>query len=766
VAENFKDFIDRKKKEIFNPILPGPGGSGGGASGGGASGGGAYGSKPKKSLPVSDLENPTEPATIGGGAYSSGTKQDVIPKGNIKPNAVVTQAQEVTNEGDQYSFWGATKQTIKNLGKVYIIGPEGDFGNYYNQLSEPYGSYFSPDMPNVNPTWRGTTIKGSQPPGYVSTKGTTAAKFQMIQQDAGGLNPKYWGTTPAALAGGIGEDLSKNIQSKLDSGEITTEEEANKQFTEGFKTEFKPTDVSSYGKIKGSAKPIVQLAIDTAFFSVIGLIPEVRIAGDILTFKTSTKGTALFKPNSYMARVERMEEFALLEKQRIKIEGPELIKTDEGGFIKVHGSRSTNRITQEVHFDVPYFKGSTKGTYGTTESIDKTIIDSFGKKRIIKQPGKEVLINKPTEFATNRIKDLKVDTRFSSFVTDTLYKDTLKSSGGARIKATGNIVRAGKNGLMTGTKELTGGTGSGYLKIGDKIKTFKISGFSRETETGYSVVSGTPNKIRFGEDTITIRGKIDTYGEITKAPIFKIDNNIGSGISLTGGSSIGTIQIQKNIAPIAIPDITKQSLKEGAIQIPKNIAPIAIPDITKQSLKEGAIQIQGTTTIKDNGLKLFTGNLNYGQRTQQKKIQTPTFISSTIGIQKQEQKEIYKTATLVYGTKTKQQHGQIAIPTFNYPTPTKQTTKQTNFIPIGFLTPRIPRPPTDFTMPKTPPPFYFKLGSLDKFNFGSAFKGANKITKEAPSFSAIIYNIRGKKRKSDKSGLTFRPITKEFFKLK
>jgi len=413
--------------------------------------------------------------------------------------------------------------------------------------------------------------------------------------------------------------------------------------------------------------------------------------------------------------------------KKTRIYGRELIKTKKGVLLDVRGIKGDIKgarlITKQR---VPIFETSKKPIYGVTES------------------GKKILLQKgePLTFSITGGKGIS-ELRYFDYGKGKFV--TKKVPFGLFGKGRGGLGAR----LVTGEKDiiisekLTGyktSFGTGGLIIDKKIFSIRFGGVSKKIKGGYKIISGKVTKGRIGiltgkksiiadiEGAGFIKSAKDSFKDIDK---FIISSRAGKGVysasvkqqQALGLSSIGSITqtTTKITGKAALSQVIKQTTKPTIITsaIVSRVKPP-----TKQILKKPT-----ETKIK----QILTPILKPQVRTKQRLIKSQ--VLKPISITKQKQESI-----LI------QSQPQIQ----------KQKLKIKQLFELKQITTTPPTPITydfifDYGIPK---PLFPPITPLPKFKRGKPKKAqrGKQPSIYQPSFTAVVFKIRGKSRKLGRIG--------------
>jgi len=432
-----------------------------------------------------------------------------------------------------------------------------------------------------------------------------------------------------------------------------------------------------------------------------------------------------------------------LEIQPIKITGKELYASEKGSYFKILGERSIGSAKQEINYRLAVFRNVRPDVIKLSESNLPVVIEKGGETYPFVLKG-----------GTSKV-------TVYDFVSDKIISSIEKIPASGRIVAFGEGMRLfrplqeGKIGMEF--KGVTTGSGSLYLRIPGKegFKTFKLFGGSKDLGKSYSVFGASPTKVIFSDGKIIVRGRVTSYGEIIKQPIFN-EEELKTIIGKKGLSDLSSMKQSAWISNIQS-TIQSQKYKTSPTVL---IGPVT-SEIGKQqvaSISASLIEKASAESLSLSGTIASVNLLGLQEKQKQLLVQSPAMNF------KQAQRSILATAE-TEATAAGQRTASNTI--FGLGTGQAQLSEQIPQRSPQFQFPTIPITPA----PTIPPEFKFDpsllFPKLKKFGFEEALKSGKirirKLRRYVPSVEALFKKIRGKKPKSPITlAIGTRPIPKGF----
>lgn len=728
---------------------------------------------------TSGIEAPTVTETTSGPqmlqarqASVVGTTDEITPLSITSartPGGIITQ-DEVYSLG----FWeklGQSFGAVKDVGK---IGQEG-FSSYYSKIVQPWEKTVvtKEGIKELTTDFRqmpgGTIIQGLSyipSPGFDINK-ITPGEYKLLADIKSGLPYSYSGVPETVKLQRLSEDISKDItaryQAEINKGSLSLDEatkQANAEYASQFESSsqfmLKQAELGQSGiKVVNPAKTAIAIGgtIGLAVLSTPALVGYETAIATQTSLAAYSLGTApmyamragnpnlsmeereaaawqfginvgvgvlaarsVFAPttSSLFSQYNVKELTSQLQAQPIKISGKEVFAGEKGSYFTIEGERITTggSAKQTISYRLASMRNAEEGIYGLTESGNKVLL----------QPGKESY-SLLVKGGTSRLKVYDI------FSGETIVK-TQAFTGGGQIVSFGQGARIMKGNVGLDLPGYSTGAGSYYLRTPNTpgFKSFKFGGATLEEEGGYKVLGVKPQSMRIYETgEVTLKGKLGSYGTITKAPIIEESYIIKEG---GGGTSGLSTELKKAFASPVV------SITEEASQL-------TMPQMTRfASITEEAGTAQRTASSAEQAFQI-----SYQQKS--------ALVSPTAQINLQNQRTV-----LTGGTSIDFGAGQRPGLTvgLGLQTPQAQTTPSSfGFVPalsggMAFNLPNIALNPFAIPMP-----------SLDfKERYGRKKQIKRTRYRYQPSFAASTLGLRGKPLKIGKGSGEFygpfRPI--------
>lgn len=408
-------------------------------------------------------------------------------------------------------------------------------------------------------------------------------------------------------------------------------------------------------------------------------------------------------PKSLISKQNVAEIQSELNRKPFTISGKEVYRGKEGQLFKITGSRSVGSGTQVVTSKVPVFPTAKGGVYQISggKAFSKTSVYDFFSGRTFK--GSEIF---------------NINARVGSSAVTSIGRR------GSPIKLT--------------DKQLTGGVGSGLLtsKTTGKVTPFRITG-AEKTKGGVSnVFDITPKKV--GRNVVSgsgvrISGNLQGVGQIKL--LGGSTGSSGSGFTIIKGGGAKTSFAQTFSKQIAPPSFSTSLTKSA-----------------------GATSIRTLQSQSPRATRIFATTISGQSLGLENKQKSPTLTSTRVGTNLKSDYNFRPSVVNVpkdrirYGTgsgtgvKTNVGTGLQQKTSLNFGRATESqivagVNSKSGFSFGGWI-------------PSLSPDFNTKTRKRDFF-------GKQK-TAFVPSFQALAFNIKGKKRSRGKSGLRFAPVPEGF----
>jgi len=363
----------------------------------------------------------------------------------------------------------------------------------------------------------------------------------------------------------------------------------------------------------------------------------------------------------------------------------------------------------------------------------------------------------------------KTRTRIFDPETERFITTTQSFKTGGKIPAITEGITIKREGSRIFYPDVTGSYGSGfYYAPGSKpLKEFSFIGASKETKRGFIVAGGkgigSARRMPGASSATAYGSRVSTAGFIRKDKAL-IDESTrwipGSGTKSSdqyfkqlygldvGGSAAG---IGTTTQQIGLKNLATKGIQGG-------VGAAAIVG-TSQAVRAASTRLTTPTT---------TAASLTPQRVRTSGVQIPT--TSQLGLTRQR---------LDSGVRTRSLLGSATSPAFSItPTQIQPQAQITGQAPVlglapiqtfkpGLISPVVTQGFTPGFDPLyqggfIPPPF-FALAPGGLGLGAKSIRGGRRVTQYSPSFSALLFNIRGKAPKTTpKTGIGFRPITKGF----
>jgi len=379
-----------------------------------------------------------------------------------------------------------------------------------------------------------------------------------------------------------------------------------------------------------------------------------------------------------------------LEAQKFTILGVEKVRTPTGSLFKVKAFREAGAAKQVVDFNLPVFKTGTK-TFSITggTGTSKTALFSFRQERLLL--GEQSF----TLGARGSFKNfLDFDDIQQAFGSGTLVETR---PGSFRIDVKTKDVNFGL--LKTDLKKITDVKVTKIPKVSAReFQEFKFGGLTERGDGFFRVVSGTPEKLRLGEE-LTALVKPTAIGVIKefKSPTGDIINlgKIGTGgTKLRGLSAPGLVATTEQQAATTV--VGGATGKIGAGEVSKLLTPLK----TQQAVSTAISTVPAVSLLSQQRAAIIqTPRLQARQETTQAADTKLRTLTETIQTPRLGQRRLQsiKTAQL-------QRTEQL-----------QETATTTNII-VPNITPRLDI--TELTTTKKLPPFLFLKGKARKIDSG------------------------------------------------
>lgn len=748
--------------------------------------------------------------------------QQTIPQnsGQLSPSI---SAYEYTGQPPQrYNkpLGSALSQSFRNALNVGLIGQSG-FRTYINQaFYEPFKYVGQPKAYktmgyNVNPEWRGTEFGYNMPKeqkqiytpeGYKDT--TSQTYFDVGESQRRQLFTKagltYTGESTVVLPQRIQEDVIRNIrpqfqeeyssgvqdifkgyQAKVDTGELTqtqaqTQFEAaakeystdlNRRFQSEISTQYK----SRYNKVSGSIGSVEafnQKIFEPPAYPIIRTTGKAIEAGAIIGSTAFGGSVATFAASSYLGyktagqTVSYLGDYSQLSTGQ-KIGGAASIGFGAfatGYTLKLGTSRIYSEWNQAIYSDLASAQAKVRGRE-IARTQDFSTYDIASLRRT--GSGQSLTIQRADIYPTgsDRVGFYSqgiTKTKVFNPQTET-YVNTAK-----RFSISGNIpdIKPGNLGLVrNGAKiipeDVYSGLGSAIYSSENQIKSFNFIAGAKDSGNYYNVVGASSPKSSFSYNTggikvtsTTVRGNIESAGKIAKLPE-QIDVNF-----ITTSGSRSSQQFYNNLYGVG---------SSGIIQTAKQAQAFSLGELgsaTSKGVAAGsALKLQSVSAISPGATSAQVTQIQEPKiRSELRAVQLPTI--SQMGLSTQQSKQGVTTLS----------SGSYGRPLFSQPQAVGQIQTPSQRVgqipglkiqPGQTLIPAIPTDPGYFN-PPTPPGRSFPVIPIFDINPGglvlptNIVQGGRKVTNYSPSYSALVFNIKGQRAGGIETGVGFRPITPGF----
>lgn len=704
-------------------------------------------------------------------------------------------------------FTSAAKESISNLGNVGIIGQQG-LGAYFKQaFYTPFSYVGKPRIYDVNtyptPKWRGTMIDEGYTPADYSGQ-IKINQFDVLQgqeralYESAGL--KYTGEParvfPQRYSEKIAGDLRSKYQAEADAGGDI--EDINKRFQADVQAKY------SAG-IGGYANRIQSIESKSAKLSEPRYYPAIRTAGRVVetgaivgasafggsgvTFATS----AYLGGRTFASGVEYGANFNKLSTGQ-KILGAAAIGVSGSAAVYTFNlgrSRLFSEWRQAIYTDLSSAQARTLGVE-TIKGADFTRYSLTSARRSGANVATTKLNTDVYRTGADRVGFYSVGkTTTKIFEPETMKfisrTESFSASGFVPNIASSSIQFTTKAGSVADlSKKAYYGEGQGIISRPGEVRSFDFIAVSKNQKDYYATLGATPQKqtLKFGVDrTLNIEtgrvsyslgqfqgysvgGKIENVGRIykiketypsvssgtTTLTRLKTDFGFGTPITQQVASTSQKLALTETAKSFKSPALSPTSASQIARQIaPRNQAYSVIARPQSQVLISPINKARSSLSLNRGAALLPTSEVLLPPSSKSRGglalVSLPN-ISTSLGI----------------GTRNAQALGvsQAVTPRFRQETQQRSITKLAAAnISVGALS------LGGAYVPKVTPtaiPFGFKFGGGASF-LGTRFLGGGKSpTKYVPSFSALVFNIRGTSGSgaSLKTGLTLRPISSGF----
>lgn len=362
-------------------------------------------------------------------------------------------------------------------------------------------------------------------------------------------------------------------------------------------------------------------------------------------------------------------------------------------------------------------------------------------------------------FAKGVTKTKIFDPQYEKYVTTT---QKFTTSGYIPNIKEGSITLGSKGLAVTSAPEWSTGVGQAKYITSSKVTDYRFISAAKDTGKYYTVAAGRSPQRAFSVDlapgvkaySTSVRGAVEGTGKILKLQDYGTSNLI-----ITSGKK-SSEQFFRNLYG------TGASV---GVQTTKQAQAFSLSSLAAQTSKVSA---GGAATLQLSKQILTppkaSQNVEVRQTQPQRLVSYQLPALSQMLPQRQEQRGALATSSS-FGIASIPALAQI--PTVNQATiqSVSQLGRQRQALRLSTLTPVPPFSP-GFFQPPTPsgkgfiPPFYFDLSPGGSDLFSRVLKGGKKVTGYTPSFSALVFNIRGSYKSTGlaKSGIDFRPITPGF----
>lgn len=254
-----------------------------------------------------------------------------------------------------------------------------------------------------------------------------------------------------------------------------------------------------------------------------------------------------------------------------------------------------------------------------------------------------------------------------------------------------------------------------------------------------------------------------------------VDNKISFKPAVTKGSSINYPNAMDNVNAQSFEIIPSQGSANQYYGINKQISQVGILQNTigSSTIPKGqAFNAQLALAPVIFPVAPSPQNRNYlpNELFQIPKQENKNYLPSGFGLSTQQETpttrvftpNVQPTTTVINPSPSRVRPTiQIAPPTQYQPPLSPTLTKQTE-VPTSAPPYFNPIVPTNQQSSNPSPSFSFSMVGSDNYLSSNVITGARKRTRYTPSFSALLYNIKGKKNIKTETGINFRPIPKGY----
>lgn len=741
----------------------------------------------------------------------------------IHPGVSSVESYDYTGEPpERYNrpITSALSQSFRNSLNVGIIGTYG-FGAYIKQaFYDPFEYVGQPKAyqevgSNLNPTWRGTDFgyglpdnqKQSVTPGdYQDTTSTTyydigeEEKFRVFSSAGVGYSGESAQVLPQRIQEDVVSDLKpvfqekynkiiesrfNTYQARVNSGELTVDQaqrlfEAEsgdylKQINADYQAQVGLEFESRYSKVSGKiaqiesfqskiyqppAYPIISgigKGIETG-----AIIGATSFGGSGATIAASTylgyktySNTVQYKSNySQLSTGQKIiggSGIALgalasaytfnLGVNRFYGEWRNIIYNDLSKTPATIRGAEVLRTEEFRRYDIAALRRTGDRSALTAQRVDvyQTGSDSVG-------------------FYSKGITNTRIfDPQYERYITTS---ETFRVSGNIPNVQAGKLGYVGSNGLKVIPEDVYAGVGGAIYSSEKGLKSFNFIAGAKDEDQFFRVIGGAnPQQSfsNFGNIKIissNVRGRIDSTGKI-----FKLQE--GSDVFYVQSSGARSSQQYLNSL--------YGSGVAGATQLSMQIQSSTLSELGKSSAQIGAGKVLGAQALSQVSNQRYSGQPQIAEtrsNTRLSPIQLPTL--SQMGLQEQSTKtRALGVSSGAVGALGLDQRNKLVVAQaqsqkLDQISGLKLKTSQV-LAPIGQSFPGYFNPPA-FKGGRTPIPVaLFDINSGGLALPSNIIGGGSRVVRYTPSFSAIVFNIRGSSKRSGiETGINFRPITPGF----
>lgn len=797
---------------------PAPSSSSSSRSGGGSGGGGASQQLgEQKALELANREG-----GLVSQSFNQPQAQEKTSGSTIQP-ATQSSVSAVSYTGEtpqRYNrpLGSALKESFTNVFNFGIIGRQG-LGSYFNQVFyEPFEYVGTPKAYSTAPNfalqnWQGTEfgygLPESEKNKYRPEQFQTKTYFQLGEEKAAALYEEaglnYKGEPVSLIPFRVGEQVTSQLKPKYEAQLNTEIEGLRNQYQEKVNT-----GALSVDEATKQFKTDVEIrtgSINTQFQTEASSIYEQRI-GSIPTLNKKIREvqdyrTSIFEPPAYpiirtAGRV--IETGAIIGATAFGGSGVTLAASAYLGYktesqaVQYVGAFNQLSTKQKILGGAGIAAGAAATYYTFNLGVTKFYSEWRGiiyedlAKSSAKIRGQEVL--RTEEFSRYEIASLRqsgVNKALTVSRTDVYQTGTDRvgffTKGATRttiydpqyekyISTTQKFTSSGyipdiKEGVSFASRGVKitpegyfGGLGNAKVITGENVRDIKFIAASKDQGEFYRVAGGAnPQRAFSGQAgginyySTAVRGRFDSAGIIAKLQ----DQGVSNLVIVSGKkSSQAYFNNLYNVGGAATAQVTKQIQSFTLKDLSSTVAPSATKAVAAQASRQ-VVQFKFSSPSQQTD---YTQNQQIG-------YSLPA-LNQLLPQQSEERQSFAYANNSVLASLSEASQRSGFIPAQATSPALATITRQGLKLRTGQLNPLTPSFPTDFLPPDIPRGngggFYFDLGGLDIGLPSTIIKGGSRKTGYTPSFSALVFNLRGAYSGGtlSKSGIDFRPITKGF----